>query len=253
MMTTSADNCFMRQFSCARSNWRMMSTSSGSSMRARMIGKSPEIPCDQSVEISSELRASTSAVGRRVGSTYRTAFARRWNSSASSEVMPRWCNCTCDCVHASVCVRSKVRASRYLSARSKTSSRVDATMVEKIRWTVPPAGTNRAAQAEDGVQHGTNGVGEWPAIHHRNRIAQIAGPAHEAGAIRFKLHFTDGFAVGDHDMGDPDRSFVVGAFAARGYQRVDVWHIFSFDEKFGDSGVSNIRGLGREREFRVGS
>ena len=54
--------------------------------------------------------------------------------------MPKWCSWTCAWVHARVRVRSKVRLSRYLSARSRTSSRVEATMVEKIRCAVVPGG-----------------------------------------------------------------------------------------------------------------
>ena len=68
MMTTSADNCFIRQYSCARSNWRTISTSSVSSMRTTTMGKSPEIPWAQSAERSSVLRLSTSEDGREEAS-----------------------------------------------------------------------------------------------------------------------------------------------------------------------------------------
>ena len=65
MITTSADNCFMRQYSWARNNCRMISTSSGSSIRASTMGRSPEIPWAQSVVISRELALNTSGEGRR--------------------------------------------------------------------------------------------------------------------------------------------------------------------------------------------
>src|SRR6266487_2831452 len=80
IMTRSADNCFVRQYSCARSNCRTISTSSALSMRASTIGRSPEMPWAHSAERSSVLRLSTSEDGRSDASEYRTALASLWNT-----------------------------------------------------------------------------------------------------------------------------------------------------------------------------
>ena len=48
-------------------------------MRARTIGKSPEIPWAHSADRSSVLRPNTSEDGRREASEYSTEFASRWN------------------------------------------------------------------------------------------------------------------------------------------------------------------------------
>src|ERR1700678_4321351 len=250
MITTSADNCFMRQYSCARSIWRMMSTSSGSSMRARMIGRSPEIPCAHSVEISSELRASTSAVGRSDGSTYRTAFARRWNSRASSEVMQR---------HLRRRPGQRVRAFEgagiaiFIGEIQRLLARGRGNGGKNQMDSAAGRHAHRAAQAQDRVEHRTNRIGERAAIHHRYGIPQTAGASHKARAIRFKLQFSDRFGIRDQDVGDPHRGLLFGALPARGYQRADVWHEFGFDEEFRESRMSNVRCLRSERKFRIGS
>ena len=84
------------------------------------------------------LRFSTSAEGRSVGSEYRIRPARFWKRWASSAVIPRWCNCTCARVQASVIVRSNVAGSRYLSTSPTAASRDAATSVEKMRRTLSP-------------------------------------------------------------------------------------------------------------------
>src|ERR1700732_1403800 len=109
-------------------------------MRTRTMGRSPEIPWAHNAECSSVLLLSTSEDGRIEASEYNTELASLWNKWASSRLMPRWCSCTCACVQASANVRSNVAAPRYLSASSNTSSRVEATRVEKTTRAVLSGG-----------------------------------------------------------------------------------------------------------------
>ena len=67
-------------------------------------------------------------------------MARRWNRCASSVTMPRWCNCICAWVQASVFARSNAIGSRCLSARSSTSSRDEAASVQNATRAVAPRG-----------------------------------------------------------------------------------------------------------------
>ena len=65
-----------------------------------------------------------------------------WKSSALRRVvMPRWRNCTCACVQASVSARSKADGSRCRSTRSRRRPDVSATIVQKVTRAMPPAGT----------------------------------------------------------------------------------------------------------------
>ena len=75
--------------------------------------------------------------------------------------MPRWRSCTCACVQASVAARSKAVASRCLSTRSSTRLAGCATIVQKAMRTVAPGAiAHPAAQREDRIEHGADGVGQ---------------------------------------------------------------------------------------------
>ena len=67
-----------------------------------------------------------------------TCPARRWYCPAALRSMPRWCNCTWAWVQASAAARSNAPASWCLSTRSRTSSREEATMVQKSTRAVAP-------------------------------------------------------------------------------------------------------------------
>ena len=73
--------------------------------------------------------------------------------------MPRWLNCTCAWVHASVAARSKAVASWCLSMRSSTSPRDDADdRPERDAHRPARRHPHAAAQREDGIEHGADGV-----------------------------------------------------------------------------------------------
>ena len=82
MMTRSADNCFMRQYSCARNNWRTISRSSASSMRTRRWANRRKFrgPTARNVQ-----RAAARA-HRKTAAAKRRSTARRWPASGTNEL-----------------------------------------------------------------------------------------------------------------------------------------------------------------------
>ncbi|MNL19277.1 hypothetical protein D3C87_1404690 [compost metagenome] len=88
-MTRSTPSRFMRQYSCARSNWRTWAISSISSIRNRTIGRSPEIACGHSPDWRPAPRAIAPDGALRRRSAYRMAAASRWKSAASFDLMSR--------------------------------------------------------------------------------------------------------------------------------------------------------------------
>src|ERR1700674_2457264 len=129
--------------------------------------------------------------------------ARLWNRWASSGSTPRWRSRTWAWVHASVATRSKVAGSRYLSARSRATSRDGATRVENVTRT-PVPGSSRTRRRRLTIGSST------------------AAAAEEAGAVGLPLQAADAVAFDHRHVRQPDRRVAARPRPARHQQRVQL-------------------------------
>ena len=230
-----------------------MPRSSGSSMRTRTIGRSPEIWWAQRADGPAVFRRSTSGAERIARSEYRMRLARSWKSWASCGSMPRWWSCTCAWVQARVTVRSKVAGSRYLSASATAVSRDGATSVEKMsRAHSPGREPDPAPQAEDRIEHRARGVRQGPTVDDGHRGADRAAAAQEAGPVRLALGAARGLAFHHDGVGGPHRGLRRRAHAAGGQQRAEVGEELGLDEQVGEGGVGRVGRRRGELELGVG-
>ncbi|MNC89845.1 hypothetical protein D3C83_58470 [compost metagenome] len=61
-----------------------------------------------------------------------------------------------------------------------------------------------AAQREHRIENGAGGIGKRPAIHHRDRLPDLAAAAEEAGAVGFDLGFSHRFSLDYGKMRGPN-------------------------------------------------
>ena len=231
-----------------------MSRSSGSSMRTRTIGRSPEMPWAQSAAAPRRV-APQHVAGRpqrRVG-VEDAARPGPGRGAPRPGSMPRWWSCTCACVQASVAVRSKVAGSRYLSASAEASSREGATSVEKIDAdALAGREADAAPQAEDRIEHGARGVGQRPAVDHRHRRADAAAAAEESRRGRSRTERRRRLALDGDDVGRPDGGSSADRGAAGRQERPELRHELGLDEEVGERRVRGVGGRRRQHELGVG-
>ena len=168
-ITRSTASCFIRQYSCARSSCRTMPRSSGSSIRTRTIGRSPEIPWAHSAGGPQFVAAARSLTAAATGPSRGCGWpgaGRGWPRRARSrggvvgpapastpgsrhaQTSPNRCTCRPG--------RAPPRATGRRASRRRARCRAGGE---------PDA----APEAEDRVEHRADRVGEWLAVDDRHR------------------------------------------------------------------------------------
>ena len=172
---------------------------------------------------------------------------------ASPVTMPRWWNCICAWVQASVFARSNAIGSRCLSARSSTSSRDAAASVQNATRAVAPRGIRTCRRRlKIGVEHGANGIRQRPAFGNGSRRANGLPPPKKTRAIGLELHMSGTFAFDDGKMCRPYLRVGRRTPAAGRQDRADVGDKLRFDEQCGEGRMRHVVGLPREDDFGVG-
>ena len=120
------------------------------------------------------------------------------------------------------------------------------------------ARSRRAARArggagEDRIEHRADGVGQRPAVDHRDRRADAAAAAEEARAVGLELRLADRLAFDDGEMRGPDLGLVGERAPARRQQRADLGDdIRSATNSFEKAGCATSARWRRQHELGIG-
>ena len=179
----------MRQYSCARRSWRTMSRSSGSSMRTRTIGRSPEMPCAQRADGPRRVPSQHLRRGAQRGIGVEDAVRESLEEMRLVGSMPRWCSWTCAWVQARVDGALEGRRVAVLVGE------VERRLARRRDQRREGDGRRRAGrepdpapQAEDRIEHRARGVRER-AVRRSTDIGvpDAAAAAEEARAVGLVL------------------------------------------------------------------
>ena len=110
---------------------------------------------------------------------------------------------------------------------------------------------HRAPQAHHRVEDGTDGIREWPAVDHRDGIADVVPASEEPRAVRLELQVAHGCAFHHDHVCGPHRRVLIGLPAARRQQRADLGGEFRLHKQVGKRRVCHIGGLRSQGQLGI--
>ena len=230
-----------------------MPRSSGSSIRTRTIGRSPEIPWAHRAVGPDAFCRSTAAAGRSVGVRVENPAGQILEQVGLIHANP-------EMVELDLCPRPGER-DRPLERRrvailvgqgqGGVARRADE-RGEDEAGALPRHETDPPSEAEDWIEHRAGRVREGPPVDDRHRRTDPATPAEEASAVGLVLSPSPGLAFDNDDVRRPDRRVRRGAAPAGRQQRPEIGDPFRLDEEAGEGLVRGIRRRRGQHELGVG-